>query len=211
MTPRAKRLFPIVMGGTIVTTVFAWLPLVRIVGRPEGYHWRLFGIGGSGTEGPFGVFVILAAYAFTMVFTGMRGPHGLFRVMLVLWHGALAGGVVVASVRSGFAAAWEGQGLHFSIPMPVAAVPVVVLAALAVVWAVKRRPDDRPPTSTGRSSVNRGKLALAIVLLPLAIVLFRLGTNYNWVTALAILVTIPQWVLLLTAFDPQVPDRVREA
>lgn len=30
-----------VMFWTVLTTLFAWLPLVRIIGRPEGYNWSI--------------------------------------------------------------------------------------------------------------------------------------------------------------------------
>lgn len=43
----AHRLFGPVMGWTAITTIFAWLPLVRILGRPEGYEWAVLGISDS--------------------------------------------------------------------------------------------------------------------------------------------------------------------
>ena len=197
-----SRLFSVVMGWTIFTTVFAWLPIVRIVGRAEGYEWHIGAIGGTGTEGPWWVLVVLPVYAFTMVYTGWRGPRGLFRVLLLVWHLALAGLVVFSAVRGGFGASWEGQGLHWSVPMPIVAVPIVILTGLVVAWVIRDRRQAGLPVAAGWAAANTRKLIMAIALLPVAIVLFRLGTNYNWVTAVAILVTIPQWLLLLTAFEP---------
>ena len=90
----AERLFGPVMGWTAITTIFAWLPLVRILGRPEGYTWAILGVSGSGTDGPFWIFVLLTVFVVSMLFAGFRGPRALFHPMLLLWHGAVTAVVI---------------------------------------------------------------------------------------------------------------------
>jgi hypothetical protein len=47
------------------------------------------------------------------------------------------------------------------------------------------------------------------VLLAAALVLFRAGTNYNWVTAVAIVTTIAHWILLAESFAPKLAPTAR--
>ena len=44
---KQSSLFGPLMFWTVLTTVFAWLPLVRIMARPEGYHWSILGLSGT--------------------------------------------------------------------------------------------------------------------------------------------------------------------
>ncbi len=197
-----NRLFGVVMAWTIFTTVFAWIPLVRIFAQSEEYQWALGGLKGVGTEGPFWVFGFLALYAFAMLFSGWRGPKRLFYILLPLWHLALTCFLVLSSMRYGVSATWQGQGLGFEIPIPIISIPAVLFTGLAIAWVVLDYREHPPPQRYSWAPANTQKLIAAIVLLAVATVLFRLGTNYNWITALAIVVTVVQWILIVEAFQP---------
>jgi len=197
-----ERLFGLVKFWTITTTVFAWLPLVRILGKPEGYQWGLFGLRGSGTDGPYWIFIVLTLYALTMLFTGSRGPRWVFYPLLLLWHLALTGAVVIGSVLGGGGAAWEGQGLHFSFPLAAVAIPFVLFTGATIVWTILDIRLGGAPAPAPWTATNTRKLLIGLTLLPLALLLFRAGTNYDWVTASAIIVAVSHWILLAISFEP---------
>lgn len=190
-----RRLLGPVMFWTVLTTLFAVLPLVRIIGRPEGYNWRILGLAGEGFQGPFWVFILLTVFAVLLLFTGERGPRDLFQPLLILWHLMVLGVVVASVLQGGNNAAWQGQGLHWNIPMWVVLVPGVIFTLLAGVWVIidRQHPARRPAPW---SRANTFRVAGSLVLLATAFGLFRAGTNYNWVTAVAIVTTILHWLVL---------------
>jgi hypothetical protein len=209
MIEQRRWLFGPVTFWTVLTTVFAWLPLVRIMGRPEGYRWSILGLSGAGTEGPYWVFILLTLYALTLLFSAYRGPRALFYPMLILWHLAVTTVVITSTVVGGSGAVWQGQGLHWSIPMWLLVVPCATILVLSVLWTVldSRAGGFYAPTAWTRA--NSGRLAMSLLLLILALLLFRAGTNYDWVTAAAIITTILHWILLAESFQP-VGDTVRK-
>jgi len=202
----ARRLFGPVMFWTVLTGIFAWLPLVRIVGRPEGYTWGILSLSGSGTDGPFWIFIVSTAYVLAMLFSLQRGPRVPSYFMVVAWHGLLTAVVIAALVLGGSDASWQGQGLRFAIPMWILVVPFALFTTLAAGWAITdhrahRSGAGRP--STPWSLANTRRLAISLVLLTLALALFRAGTNYDGVTAAAIITTIVHWILLVDSFAPR--------
>lgn len=201
MTARpGARLFGPLMFWTVLTGIFAWLPLMRIIGRPMDYTWGVLGLTGEGTEGPFWIFGLLTIFVVTMLFTLLRGPRALARPMVVLWH-LLVTGVVIAGVfQGGSDATLQGQGLGFSIPLWILAVPFVAFAAIAVVWAILDAKGGTVGVAATWGPRNSWTLAASLVLAVIALAFFRAGTNYNWVTACAIVVTVAHWVLLVRSF-----------
>lgn len=198
----AKHLFGAVMFWTVTTTLFAWLPIVRIVGRAEGYEWGVLGLRGSGTDGPFWIFVFLTVYAVTMMFAAFRGPRRLFQPMLVLWHLAFTAIVIAGTALGGASASFQGQGLHWSFPLWLVSVPCIAFTATVIAWVVLDRRSGQPPVREPWTRTNSRRLVTSILLLAGALVLFRAGTNYNWVTALAIVFTISHWIAMVRAFEP---------
>lgn len=197
-----ERLFGFVMFWTIATTVFAWLPLARIIGRPDGYTWQILRVSGAGTEGPFWIFILLTAYAVTLLLAAFRGPRALFYPMLLLWHFAVTAVVLAGAIRGGPDAVLQGQGLHFSIPLWLLGAPFVLFTMAALVWVALDHRSGAMRATTGWARANTGKLAASLLLAIVALVLFRLGNNYNWVTALAIVVAVLQWIVMAQSFAP---------
>ena len=194
-----ERMFDALMFWTIVTGIFAWLPLVRILGRPDGYSWAILGLSGTGTEGPFWIFVLLTAWVLTMLFTTFRGPRAVAYPLLLLWHVALTGVVVAGVVQGGTTATWQGQGLRWAIPLWVLIVPFAAFTVLAALWIARDRRRGGKADRREWSRASSVRLAGSLVLLVVALILFRAGDNYNWVTAAAILTTIGHWALLVDA------------
>jgi hypothetical protein len=203
----AQRLFGHVMFWTILTGIFAWLPLVRIAARPEGYTWGILGVSGRGTQGPFWIFILLTAYVLTMLFSAFRGPRAVFYPMLVIWHVAVTAVVIASVTIGGTEAVWQGQGLGVAVPMWILSVPFVLFTVLAIVWVVFDRRAGGAPSGARWVRANTVRLVGSIVVLGLALLLFRAGTNYNWVTASAIVATVLHWILLVESLAPQPAQR----
>ena len=194
-----RRLFAVLMFWTGVTTIFTWLPLVRILGRPTGYTWSILGLSGSGTEGPFWIFLPALFYVLVLLYSAFRGPRLLFYPLLLGWHFALAAIVSAGLAMEGGRATWQGQGLHFSIPLWVIAVLLALLLGVVVAWILSDRRRPAPEVAPW-SRDNSIRLAGSLGLLIVALLLFGGGTNYDWVTAAAILATIAHWILLMQSF-----------
>lgn len=197
-----SRLLGPLMFWTVLTTVFAWLPLVRIIGRPEGYTWGILGLSGAGTQGPYWVFILLTVYAVTLLFSASRGPRVLFYPMLIVWHLAVTGVVIAGVVAGGAGATLQGQGLRFHLPLWLLVLPCLAFTALAIVWVLRDRRSGGAPEPGPWVRGNTVRLVASLVLLATALALFRAGTNYNWVTAAAIIATILHWILLAESFQP---------
>ncbi|MEM7351494.1 MAG: hypothetical protein AAF657_11850 [Acidobacteriota bacterium] len=197
----ANRLFGVVMAWTVFTTVFVWLPIVRALARPDGYQWGFFGLRGEGLSGPFWIFPPLALYSALLFGHAWWGHRGLFRSMLLLWHIAWAGMLIGSAFAFGNAARWQGQGWGFDFPIPIIALAYSIFTLLVILWAVLDWRQSERPEIPRWTPKNSRRLGVAVALLPVAYLLFRLGTNYNWVTALAIGVTIVQWVTFSEALE----------
>ncbi len=198
------RLLGLVMFWTTATTVLAWLPLVRIIGRPEGYTWSVLGLSGAGTQGPYGVFIAATAYVVTLLYVLQRGPRIVSHPMLLLWHLAATALVVYGTLQGGPAASLQGQGLHFEIPLWILSAPFVLFTVIVLLWVIlDGRSGTMRPAPWSRPNSNR--LAISLTLLGVALILFRAGTNYNWVTAAAIIITITHWIMLAVSFESRAP------
>lgn len=198
-----NRLFGLVMFWTITTTILAWLPLVRILGRPEGYHWGVLGLSGSGTEGPFWIFLPATAYAVTLFFVAHRGPRAVFYPMLLLWHVAFTAIVFAGTLAGGPDATFQGQGLHWEFPLWFIGIPCAFFTALAAVWVVLDHRAGGAVRAAPWTRANTRWLVASLLLLGLALGFFAAGTNYNWVTAVAIVLTVVHWIVLAVSFGPR--------
>ena len=205
MKSTADRLFDAIFTWTVFTTIFAWLPLVRIVSKPEGYTWGIMRFTGTGWDGPYGIWVFLTLYAFIMLCYGQRFPRKAYYLLLLAWHTSLTTAMVVSIASMGDAATLQGQGLRFEIPLFMFALPAILFTGLLIAWIAIDYRKQSAPLVGGWGPTNPRRLGAAIVLLLAAMTVFRLGTNYNWVTAVAIVMTIVQWILMVGAFKPGRP------
>lgn len=202
MNSLPRRLFGLVMFWTALTSIFAWLPLVRIIGRPDGYSWSILGVSGSGREGPYWMFILLTIYVIAMLFTAFRGPRWAFYPMLGLWHLTVTGVVIASLILGGSQATWQGQGLHFEIPMWILVAPFALFTSMIFLWIFLDRRADSQPERVKWTRTNTWWLIASLAVLAVAIALFRAGTNYDWITAAAIVTTILHWSMLIRSFEP---------
>jgi hypothetical protein len=148
------------------------------------------------------MFILLTAYVVVMLFGAFRLPRAVFHPMLLLWHLTVTGIVVAGVVAEGAGATWEGQGLRFSFALWAVGLVCVAFTALAAMWIVVDRRAGGAPTSVPWAPANTALAASSLLLLAVAVALFRAGTNYNWVTAVAIVTTVFHWILLVQSFAP---------
>lgn len=198
-----KRLFGLVMAWTLVTSIFAWLPIVRALARPDGYSWALFGLRGEGLSGPFWIFPLLALYAIVLFSHAWWSRRRLFRILVLLWHLGWTSFLVAGVVSEGPAARWQGQGWGWSVSLVVPAVLFAAFTAVVAWWSLLDRRHDAVEPRPAWTRGNAARLIVAVVLFPVALVLFRYGSDYDWITATAIGVTIVQWVTLHEALAPR--------
>lgn len=194
-------LFNTVMVWTITTSLFAWLPLVRIIGRPEEYYWGVLGMRGEGTDGPFWIFILATAFVITMLYTNFRSKNRMLAgALLIIWQAFITGVISYAVSSSASTQTIQGQGWHWEFPIWILALPAFTFLVLAIMLVYRQHTSGKTPAITDWNKVNTRYLLASIMLLFVGCILFRIGTNYNWVTAFAILVIIVQWFLMVESF-----------
>ena len=141
-----------------------------------------------------------------LLFSASRGPRALFYPMLILWHLAVTAVVITATVRGGSGSGMAGPGPHWSIPMWLLAIPCGLFVVLAVALTFIDYRGTSSPRSSRLDAFEFWPAGFAsLLLLIVALILFRLGTNYNWVTGTAIVATIVHWIVLVESFQPLRP------
>lgn len=206
MAEKLRRyLFEPVIGWTTLTTIFGFLPLARIIGKPEGYTWAVAGVSGAGREGPFWVFILSTLYVVTLLWTLQRGPRALLYPMLILWHLFVTGVIVAGVVHGGTDAAIQGQGLHWEIPLWMLIAPFVLFTLIVFAWVALDIRLGGAPAPAPWSRKNTMRLAASLLLLGLGWAFLRAGTNYDGWTAAAIIAVIASWVMLVHSFRSEDP------
>lgn len=194
----------VVLAWTILTTTFAWTPTMRLLLKPEISHWSLFGVGGSGSAGPFWILPLVAMAALLLFYIEGRGRvRPVFHGLLLVWHLSLVAILVYGSVRHGADARFMGAAWGVTIPLPLLTVPFAIFAALAVLLVARERRGSLPVPALAWGQIHWGKLGLAGLLLPVAFIFFRLGEGYDGLVKIAIVATVLQWILLAEAFGRQ--------
>ncbi|MDH3255199.1 MAG: hypothetical protein OEM62_09425 [Acidobacteriota bacterium] len=196
MTERTDYLRQLVLAWTIFTTTFTWTPTMRLLLKPEISQWNIFGVAGSGRTGPFWILPLAATVALLLFYLEGRGKlRPLFHALLLGWHLPLTAAIVISTVQS-TEATFMGAAWGVEIPLFVLAFPFSVFSVLAVVWVVRERRGSLPVSPRGWSQVGWRKIAIAVVLLPVAAVFFWLGEGFDGKTKIAIATTVVQWILL---------------
>jgi hypothetical protein len=189
------------MAWTVFTTTFLWTPTMRGFFRPDVSSWAVMEMQGSGRSGSFWVFPLLAALALLLFYLGGRHRlRGLFHTLLLAWHGTLIAIVLYGIVREGLSADFEGAMWGVRVPLWIVAVPFVAFFALAVRWVIGERREPPPPPAPWRD-LHWKSLAAAVLLLPVALVFFRIGEGIDWPTRIATATTILQWIVLTQALS----------
>lgn len=208
MSPRnqASRIEGAVMAWTVLTTVFLWTPTMRGLFRPDISTWAVLDVEGSGRSGSFWLFPTLAAVALLIFYLyGHNRLRPLFQTLLIGWHSLLTFIVVTGVIRKGGTGFFEGAMWGIRIPLSVLVIPFAGFLVLAITWIARERSSPHPREETKWTAVDLRALALAVLLLPVTIVLFRVGDGIDWPTRFATAATILQWILLTQALSNPEP------
>ncbi len=171
---------------------------MRMLLKPEISDWRIFEIGGKGLAGSFWLPPLIALLALALFYLEGRGRwRPIYHMGLILWQLLLTALVVFGS--------WDGTG-HLSfgtwgiqLDFYWLLLPVVTFLILAVLLVVRetRQPERIPQHSWG--TWNPKPFLLALLLMPVIILFFHMGTGFNWQVKMAVGATIVQWILLTEA------------
>ena len=186
----------IVLIWTLVTTTFFWTTTMRLVLKPEISDWRIFAVGGKGIEGDFWLPPLVALVALAAFYLEGRGRlRPLFHAWLVTWHLSLTALCLYGALLAGGEFQFATWGI--TAPFWVLVVPFAVFLGLALWLVVKETRFSHEIPQYEWHQLNLKPLALAVALLPVAIVFFRIGEGFDGFVKLAVATTILQWVLLV--------------
>ncbi len=188
----------IVLTWTLLTTIFFWTSTMRLLLKPEISSWKIFAIGGKGGAGAYWVLplvVLLALFAFYLEGRGRLRP--LYHILLVGWHLAITGLCVYGALQPGSTIHFGAWGIRLSLVWLV--VPFAIFLLLAVLLVIQESRGVLPVPVFGWSQIDWKKAGAAALLLPVAFVFFRLGSGFDLMVKIAIVVTVVQWILLVEA------------
>lgn len=188
----------IVLTWTILTTTFFWTSTMRILLKPEISSWSIFSVGGKGFMGEFWLpplIVILALFMFYLEGRGRLRP--LFHTLLLGWHLTITGAFIYGSLQTDSMISFGTWGISLSFIWLV--FPLAIFSVLAIVMVIQEIRGRRSVPVHEWNRINWSAIAIAALLLPVALILFRLGTGFNWIVKLAVATTIIQWILLAEA------------
>jgi hypothetical protein len=170
---------------------------MRLFLKPEISQWRVFELGGAGTDGPYLFLPLLAMLALVMFYIDGRGRvRNVFFALLLAWHGGVTMALVFGALTAGNDAVFMGAAWGIRLPFALLVVPFGVSTAAAIaLWILERRHQQMVPV-LGWLQLQVGKLGVAALLLPCAALLFWLGEGFDVYTLIAIVVTVVQWILL---------------
>lgn len=190
------RLRNAVLVWTLVTTTFFWTTTMRLVFKPEISQWQIFGVGGRGMDGEYWLPPLVACIALAAFYVEGRGrARLLFHAWLVAWHLALTSLCLYGALQMGGEISFGTWGATLSFWWLLAPFVLFLALALWLVWRETRFSHEVP--EYGWQQVNPKPLVLAVVLLPVALVFFRLGDGFDAWVKIAVATTIAQWILLV--------------
>ena len=201
---RSDRLLRGLLLWTALTTIVFWLPFVRGLFDGESYQWGGFGFSGRGTSGDYWFVVVASVLAIALQYLAWRGPRVPFYALFGGWHLYLAFTTASAAISDPASLRFQGETLGVDVSFAVAA-PIMMGTAAAIVlfWMVRdaRSATPRPAWTAWSPRNTRWVLALA-ALLPMQLVLLRVGEPHGTTDQIGVLVTIAQWFLLSVALAP---------
>jgi hypothetical protein len=203
-TSGSDRVLRALLLWTALTTIIFWLPAVRGLFDGATYEWGGFGFSGRGISGDYWFPLVTSALAIATQYLAWRGPRAVFYALFGGWHLFLAFGAVMLALSSPESLRFQGDTLGVDVSLAVAG-PVLfcVAAALVLFWMARdlRRGGPRPALLSWSRRNTRWTVALAS-LLPMQLVLLRIGEPHGTTDEIGVLVTMAQWFLLSVAFWP---------
>ena len=191
------------LGWTALTTIIFWLPTVRGAFDGPSYRWGLFGFSGNGMAGAWWLPVLGSVAALTARSLAWRGGLRPASLLIGAWHAALFAGVVYAAVTNpdDFRLQGDTMGINISLAL-VGPALFGAGAALAAYVGVRTLRRDIAPRREAWTRSNARWLAALLALLPIQLILLRLGSAGSTADQVGVLLTIGQWLLFDRAVRP---------
>ncbi len=196
----------VVLTWTILTTTFFWTSTMRILMKPEISSWSIFQLGGEGFGGAWWFPPLIVLLALLMFYIEGRGRiRGLYHFLLLAWHVALTTAIIYGSLQSGGNISFGTWGIALSFFWLIVPVVVFLVLAMLLVWRESRGKSDVPVFEW--TTFNWRSLVLVLVMFPVALLFFRLGTGFDWRVKIAVATTIVQWIILSEAVGRPYPEK----
>lgn len=180
---------------TILTTTFFWTSTMRMIFKPEISSWRIFNIGGEGFMGDSWLPPLIVIISLFIFYLEGRGKFRLlYHILLISWHFTITGVFIYGSFSDDAIITFATWGISLSYILVV--VPLAVFSIIAVISVIQeiRGIFLIPTINWGR--VDWKLLGLAVILFPVALIFFKLGTGFDLMIKIAVMTTIVQWILL---------------
>lgn len=191
---------------TSLTTLIFWLPAVRGAFDGASYEWAVMGSSGNGTHGAYWLPLLASVVSIAGLWSGWRGPRAPSYLLLGGWHLFLAIGTMVAVLQDPDGFHVRGDTMGMDIDLAVMGPVFFGIWALLALWWIARDLRRKKITETFPWTVrNRRWLVVLAGLLPIQLVLLRLGGPDDALDPLGVTLTIAQWMLLGAAFAPKIP------
>lgn len=183
---------------TVFTTTFFWTSTMRILLKPEISSWSIFSLGGKGFMGDYWLPPLIVLLAlFTFYLEGRGKFRTIYHILIISWNLLITGIITYGSFQSGAQVSFDTWGVNMSFMWLV--VPFVLFLLLAIALVVQEIRGNYTIPCYDWAKINWKPLVIALLLFPVALIFFRLGTGFNWLVKIAVAATIIQWILLTEA------------
>ena len=185
----------LVMIWTVLTTTFFWTSTMRILLKPEISSWSIFNLGGKGFMGDYWLPPLIVLIALFIFYLEGRGKfRTIYHILLISWHLLITGVIAYGSFQSDSQVSFETWGVNMSFIWLV--VPFVLFLLLAIALVVQEIRGNYTIPCCDWAKINWKPFIIALLLFPVALIFFQLGTGFNWQIKIAVAATIIQWILL---------------
>ena len=198
---RSDRFLQGLLLWSALTTLIFWLPSVRGLFDGASYEWGAFGCRGRGIAGDYWFVATGSVLAIALQYLAWRGPRALFYVMFGGWHLYLAVATTLSAIADPASLRFTGDTLGVDVSLAVAAPTFMgIAAALVLLWIARdARSGISRPAFTAWSQRNTRWVLVLAALLPMQLVLLRVGEPHGTTDQIGVLITIAQWFLLSIA------------
>ncbi|MBN1326506.1 MAG: hypothetical protein JW996_01010 [Candidatus Cloacimonetes bacterium] len=194
-----------VLTWTVFIATFFWTSTMRLLLKPEISSWRIFNFCGKGAVGEFWLLPLIALLVLFTLYLESRGRlRRLYHFLIISWHTLLTGLAIYGSFRTNSEVTFGAWGISLSLIWLI--IPFAFFSVLTLLLVRQEIKGIVPVPIYEWSKINWSMLAGAVLILPLAYILFHLGTGFNLMVKLAIIITIIQWILLAESLGRPKPE-----
>jgi len=200
------RLLRGVLFWVTVWLVFTWLVVVR-AGVDPRYVWGFLSFRGPGATGDYWGMVVVATFAWSVLYMGARGARAPFHAMLVAWNAIYTAIFTRYAIQQGSAATLQGDAWGFEISLQYLG-PILFgsFTLMALAWVLRDLRSGRPSEVKLLPNPQMKRLlCLALAVAPVQFVLFRYGEDNGSLHATAVGLTIIQVIATAMAMLPGQP------